>query len=354
MNTPNLFDYATSELSQDAFLLWLLDWANPIYVDADCELHKAALVFVRKMMDMPNDWQIKSVKCYKQKYHIDVLAVINGEYALIIEDKTATKEHGKQINKYSKCLKNDPEFSKLIQRCVYYKSGNESLASIGKLEDFYKGKNLKIVMRKEVIDILSPFANIISNPIFVDYVSHINKLDEKTQSYLVEPAGKWSNEAWQGFYLALEDKLNMGDWGIDYHHKGFMMPVLPNVEDKKYDIQLYLYLDSSRNLCVKAKCKAKNVSNDVLASIVKILKANMLVHPELNGLIFDGKPSKIEKDTKDVKLIEIKRLGTKKTMFVSKSRSFSDQSSAIVPQLKILQGQLSIVVDELLEKMILQ
>ena len=101
------------------------------------------------------------------------------------------------------------------------------------------------------------------------------------------------------------------------------------------------------------KCKAKNVSNDVLASIVKILKANMLVHPELNGLIFDGKPSKIEKDTKDVKLIEIKRLGTKKTMFVSKSRSFSDQS-AIVPQLKILQGQLSIVVDELLEKMILQ
>ena len=114
----------------------------------------------------------------------------------------------------------------------------------------------------------------------------------------------------------------MGDWGIDYHHKGFMMPVLPNVEDKKYDIQLYLYLDSSRNLCVKAKCKAKNVSNDVLASIVKILKANMLVHPELNGLIFDGKPSKIEKDTKDVKLIEIKRLGTKKTMFVSKSRSF--------------------------------
>lgn len=352
MLTPNLFNYATSELSQDAFLLWLLDWANPDYEKADCELHKAAQVFVRKMIDIPNDWQIKSVKCYKQKYHIDVLAVINGEYALIIEDKTATKEHGKQIKKYSNCLKKDPEFRKLMQRCVYYKSGNESRASIRKLENFYEGKNLKIMMRKEVFDILSPFAGKKSNPIFVDYVSHIKELDEKTLSYCNEHVGNWSNEAWQGFYLKLEDELRMGDWGIDYHHKGFTMPMLPSDEDTKHDIQLYLYLDSSRNLCVKAKCNAKNVSKDVLANIVKILKTNMLAHQELKGLIFDGKLSKKEEDVKDVKLIEIKRFGTKKTMFVNKHYSFTDQPN-IVPQLQLLQGQLSIAVDEMLKNSIL-
>ena len=26
---PNLFKYATSELSQDAFICWLLEWAKP-------------------------------------------------------------------------------------------------------------------------------------------------------------------------------------------------------------------------------------------------------------------------------------------------------------------------------------
>ncbi len=29
MNKPNLFSYATSELSQDAFICWLLAWAHP-------------------------------------------------------------------------------------------------------------------------------------------------------------------------------------------------------------------------------------------------------------------------------------------------------------------------------------
>lgn len=352
MLTPNLFNYATSELSQDAFLLWLLDWANPIYEEADSELHKVAQVFVRKMMSMPEEWQIKTVKCHKQKYHIDVLAVINEEYALIIEDKTATKEHGKQISKYSQCLKNDPEFCKLKQRCVYYKSGNESRTSIGKLEDFYAGKDLKIVMRKEVIDILSPFSNKVKNPIFVDYFTHLKKLEDRTLSYLDKPAGEWNEEAWQGFYMDLEEKLEMGDWGIDYHHKGYMMPLLPNHKDKKHPIQLYLYLDSSRNLCVKAKCNAKNISKDVLSNVVKFLKTNLLVPKGLNDLIFDGKQSKSEKDIKDIKLIEIKRFGTKKTMFISKSRSFSAQS-IIVLQLQLLQGQLSIAVDEMLKNSIL-
>lgn len=32
---PNLFHYASSELSQDAFLLWLLEWANPANAEYD-------------------------------------------------------------------------------------------------------------------------------------------------------------------------------------------------------------------------------------------------------------------------------------------------------------------------------
>ena len=37
--TPNLFDYATKELSQDAFFCWLLAWADEECRDADSTLH---------------------------------------------------------------------------------------------------------------------------------------------------------------------------------------------------------------------------------------------------------------------------------------------------------------------------
>jgi len=320
MNTPNLFNYATSELSQDAFLLWLLDWANPEYEKADNELHNAAQSFVRKIMNKTEEWQIKSVKCYKQKYHIDVLAVINEEYALIIEDKTATKEHGKQIGKYSKCLRNDPKLSELEQICVYYKSGNESQSSIGKLEAFYEGKKLKIVMRKDVIDILSPFADKVKNPIFVDYVNHILDIENSTNSYLTELVKDWTEEAWQGFYMALERKLDVTkcNWGSGYFKNGFCFQIENNS-------QLYLYLEK-RVLCVKAICQRGQLPKIVLNTAGLI------------GLELIAEPVKNEKGGKDKKIFYIKRKrkGKKQTQFICNDYTMADLD-VIAKQLEFLQ-----------------
>lgn len=49
MAIPNIFDHATSELSQDAFLCWLISWADPEHKAADPELHEVARDFVRKL-----------------------------------------------------------------------------------------------------------------------------------------------------------------------------------------------------------------------------------------------------------------------------------------------------------------
>lgn len=38
---PNLFSHGTSELSQDAFICWLAEWANPIYKETDECLYEA-------------------------------------------------------------------------------------------------------------------------------------------------------------------------------------------------------------------------------------------------------------------------------------------------------------------------
>ena len=104
---PNLFNYATSELSQDAFLLWLLEWANPSNSEYDLELYKTASDFLRKIIDVDEEFDIKTVVCKKQQYHIDVLAIVNNEIAVIIEDKINTQEHGNQIARYRQQLETD-------------------------------------------------------------------------------------------------------------------------------------------------------------------------------------------------------------------------------------------------------
>ncbi|NEX23727.1 hypothetical protein G3480_26250 [Thiorhodococcus mannitoliphagus] len=45
---PNLFAFATSELSQDAFLAWLLSWADPKYAAFDPPVHQCAARLVQR------------------------------------------------------------------------------------------------------------------------------------------------------------------------------------------------------------------------------------------------------------------------------------------------------------------
>ena len=47
MNRPNLFRIATSELSQDAFLVWLIQWADPSTMQYDPALCTAGQDFIR-------------------------------------------------------------------------------------------------------------------------------------------------------------------------------------------------------------------------------------------------------------------------------------------------------------------
>ena len=46
---PNLFHYATSELSQDAFICWLAAWADPKFKEVDPRLYEVAQSFVVSM-----------------------------------------------------------------------------------------------------------------------------------------------------------------------------------------------------------------------------------------------------------------------------------------------------------------
>ena len=107
----NLFAFATSELSQDAFFCWALDCLNR---DEDSPLYGfgrsfCALLLGRKNDDLP---KIKGVVIRRQFKHVDVLALVVYSNrttidALVIEDKVNTAEHDDQIQTYLTELDNE-------------------------------------------------------------------------------------------------------------------------------------------------------------------------------------------------------------------------------------------------------
>ena len=117
----NLFSYATKELSQDAFLLWLINnW--------DCDDKEVKIIskaFINEIcgIDVHN---IISIDTMKQEKDMDISARITykdgSKKALFIEDKTTSNEHN-QLIKYNSeitSLNSKEKFQEI--RKVFYKT----------------------------------------------------------------------------------------------------------------------------------------------------------------------------------------------------------------------------------------
>ena len=77
---PNIFDFATSELSQDAFLCWLAQWADPRFKQDNLLLHDLGKQFLydclskhNKMIETP----FTKVEIKRQFKNSDILISIN-------------------------------------------------------------------------------------------------------------------------------------------------------------------------------------------------------------------------------------------------------------------------------------
>ena len=118
---PNIFNYATSELSQDAFICWLIEWSDIAHSDKDELLNTCASKFVKELIQVPSTYKIQSVEVGRQWYNIDVWALINNEYFLVIEDKKGTTEHSDQLKRYAEIAKEHYKKSDIAIKLVYFK-----------------------------------------------------------------------------------------------------------------------------------------------------------------------------------------------------------------------------------------
>jgi hypothetical protein len=245
---PNIFSIATSELSQDGFITWLLQWADPSAREFDTQLNTCAQDFLRQLMGKDytaSSYEIKKVNAGRQWENIDVWAEVNDEYLIIIEDKTFTGEHSNQLIVYRQiaeeyCIKKD--FKPPI--CVYLKTGSEPLSSLEKIES----KGFKIFGRADFMVLLNKYQSM-GNEIFNDFKSHLETIESAYNSYEITKIKEWSNEAWIGFYQYLEKSMKLISWGnVNNPAGGFWMALFN--WDYWSDYVVYVQIEQGK-LCFK-------------------------------------------------------------------------------------------------------
>lgn len=228
MMRPNIFNIATKELSQDAFITWLLLWADQKNKKEDIFLHDCGQYFVGELLsfrDKDHKIEIKEVVAYRQVSNIDIWVQINNQYLIIIEDKTFSKEHGNQLGIYKEyatqwCQEN--HFENPI--CVYLKTGNESRQSLNQIEN----RGYSIFNRTGFIAVLEMFRAKITNNIFIDFYERLIKLETINNSWEIELIGDWHKKnCWEGFYQFLEKNDLVVNWFfVNNPSRGFMAAIL--------------------------------------------------------------------------------------------------------------------------------
>ena len=213
MKRPNIFEIATKELSQDAFITWLLMWADDSYKATDEDLHQCGKEFVSTLIKRQNSdfsESINKVKVKRQEKKIDVWAEVNDKYLIIIEDKTNSRDHSEQLEKYKEIAEKwCQEHNKEKPICIYLKTGNECKANLEKIE---KDKKYYIFSRKNFIHLLDKFKQI-KNNIFVDFRYRMSQIEDLTNGYKDKQISKWEYFEWQGFYKEIETKIENEGWG---------------------------------------------------------------------------------------------------------------------------------------------
>jgi len=273
MKQPNLFNLATSELSQDAFLSWLLMWANKDYKLSNDKLHKCAVEFVQNLLQKDIDFKINTIEVGKQKNHIDVWAKINDEYFILIEDKKATKEHSNQLNRYAKFMKNELTEEKLV--LVYFKM--EEQGNYDKVQE----AGYEIFSRNQMLSIISKYKGV--NSILDDYIDYLEELDEKINSFKKLPLNDWHWYSWKGFYNKLQNELK-GNWDYVSNPSGGFLGYWWHwkyITINNNNFELYLQLEQDKLIV-----KIKNPNKETRKDIREIVRKNLFQLESENNISF--------------------------------------------------------------------
>lgn len=220
MERNNIFNFATSELSQDAFICWLCNWVNfddNILSEDEKKLKLLATEFIEKMLG--EKLEDRKVNIKRQYQKIDVLLEIQNktefitneneknpvvDIYVIIEDKVGTGLHGNQQETYrnliSKKNKKD-NGSRAKIKVVYYKIYDED--NMERLKE----NGIDIIFgRKDILELSKKYENSIDNVIFKNYYDYLSNIEEDINSYEKKKLEDWNSNCYIGFFKELKNE----------------------------------------------------------------------------------------------------------------------------------------------------
>lgn len=212
--TPNLFDFASSELSQDAFLCWLLSWAKPAYQETHPPLHEVATALLgdcyrRAGREAPA--HLSSLEIRRQDGGIDILCIVDAEWAILIEDKAGTRQHSGQLERYRHHVAANLGFPAERIVPIYLQTGDQSDYREVERQGFHA------ITRADLLNILESAPGLRAretSDIFRDFSTRMRRIESAVQSYRSLPVDAWNSawHAWKGFYTELQHQLQDGNW----------------------------------------------------------------------------------------------------------------------------------------------
>jgi hypothetical protein len=216
-NKPNLFKYAKSELSQDALIMWLIDWAKNENSKIDSNLHLVGVKFLNTLLKSKEQQyeNFDQIDIRPQFNKIDIFVEIvsnKKKVALIIEDKVNSSQHSNQLPRYLTRISKS-EYNHIVP--VYLKTGfqhnledvlNEGyhyFSTIDLFEVFKYGKSLGV-----------------KNDIFFDYYDYLEWLvsmykKDKTdfEHFSKKNINEWGWWNWIGFFNKYKREFD-ADWHV--------------------------------------------------------------------------------------------------------------------------------------------
>lgn len=214
---PNIFNYGTSELTQDAFITWLLNWANPILKTENEKLYYLGNSFLKSLVAFQNITitEISDLKIRQQFHKIDIyisFKMNDCTYGIIIEDKIHSNDHSNQLKRYSTKISELNICNVLIP--IYLKIGYQINLSkiIENRYSHYTVKDfLKVLSNEKVVEI--------NNDLLTQFHAYLlEKQDQydiaeiESNQYLSKPIRLWKWWSCVRFFNEFKDHFNAG-WG---------------------------------------------------------------------------------------------------------------------------------------------
>lgn len=265
----NLFTYATSELSQDAFICWLASYALE-GAQCDFALQECAKEMVTMFVPELCGQEYTLTEVQRQVHHVDVLLTVQtseGSYKIIVEDKTYTKEHNNQLKNYLDVIKKNN--AGCIVRGVYYKTGFQ--CDMSTVED----AGYTIITRLQILQLMEKYVSLTQNQIFLDYFEYWDNFQKETEQYRDLPVSQWGWKQVNGFYDHIKvsnflSKRNLWmDYGYVANRNGGFYGLWAGINNHQICVngdtyELYLQIEtaiddqSSAQLCLKLSVVGSN------------------------------------------------------------------------------------------------